>query len=161
MSNKYQDPENVADLPTLKLPEDRETSRETSPDSAPQPAPKPKKVIGRPITKENAKQYQLSAAKAKKIRKQARAAMLNAMVTKLSLGDELVKAFRSNDEKRIAIVEKALRIVGLTHDQSSEAMAQRFEVKTDANINAKTDNTLHFIIEDAKKEVPDDGGTAT
>lgn len=136
MSTNEELPENVAELPEI-VPASAEESA-------------PKKVIGRPITKETAKQYQLSAARAKRLRKQARADMLNAMCTKLNLGDELVKAFTSNDEKRIAIVEKALRIVGLTHDQSSEALAKRFEVKADQNVNGKIDNTMHFIIEEAK-----------
>ena len=52
---------------------------EITPHSAPETAPKRKKVIGRPITKENAKQYQLSAARAKRLRKEARARMLSAL----------------------------------------------------------------------------------
>lgn len=126
-------PENIADAPEVELP------------SA-------KKVRGRPITKENAKQYQLSAAKAKKMRKEARAAMLQAMCTKLDLGDQLVDAIRKNDLTKISIVEKALTIVGLTHNQSSEAIAQKLQVNTKSDVKAKVDNTLHFIIEDAKAE---------
>lgn len=126
-------PENIADTPEVELP------------SA-------KKVRGRPITKENAKQYQLSAAKAKKMRKEARAAMLQAMCTKLDLGDQLVDAIRKNDLTKISIVEKALTIVGLTHNQSSEAIAQKLQVNTKSDVKAKVDNTLHFIIEDAKAE---------
>lgn len=126
-------PENIADSPEIDLP------------SA-------KKVRGRPITKENAKQYQLSAAKAKKMRKEARAAMLQAMCTKLDLGDQLVDAIRKNDLTKISIVEKALTIVGLTHNQSSEAIAQKLQVNTKSDVKAKVDSTLHFIIEDAKPE---------
>lgn len=126
-------PENIADSPEIDLP------------SA-------KKARGRPITKENAKQYQLSAAKAKKMRKEARAAMLQAMCTKLDLGDQLVDAIRKNDLTKISIVEKALTIVGLTHNQSSEAIAQKLQVNTKSDVKAKVDNTLHFIIEDAKAE---------
>ena len=126
-------PENIAEAPEIELP------------SA-------KKVRGRPITKENAKQYQLSAAKAKKMRKEARAAMLRAMCTKLDLGDQLVDAIRKNDLTKISIVEKALTIVGLTHNQSSEAIAQKLQVNTKSDVKAKVDNTLHFIIEDAKAE---------
>jgi hypothetical protein len=46
-----------------------ETTQQETPASAPETAQKPKKVIGRPFTKENAKQYQLSATQAKKRRK--------------------------------------------------------------------------------------------
>lgn len=78
-------PENIADAPEVSLP------------SAQESAQKPKKVIGRPITKENAKQYQLNAARAKKLRKEARAAMLAAMCTKLDLGEQLVDAVKKKN----------------------------------------------------------------
>lgn len=137
MSTEQELPENIADAPEIEPP------------SAQEPAKKPKKVIGRPITKETAKQYQLSAAKAKRLRKEARAQMLQAMCTKLNLGDELVKAFLNNDDRRINIVEKALRIVGLTHDQSSDAIAQK--ISLDAKANVKKDSTVKLILEDLTK----------
>lgn len=112
-----------------------------------------KPVRGRPITKENAKQYQLSAARAKKMRKEARMKMLDAMCTRLDLGQELVNAVLQNDDVKIGIVEKALRIVGLTHDQSQEAIAQKLEVKADANV--KKDSTVKLVIEDFT--VPQEG----
>lgn len=124
MSTEQELPENIADAPEIELP------------SAQEPAPKPKKVIGRPITKETAKQYQISAATAKRRRKEARAQMLNALTTQLNLGEEIVKAWKSNDDKQMALIEKALRIVGLHHDQSTEAVAQKLQV------DAKTDNKL-------------------
>lgn len=131
-------PENIADAPEIELP------------SA-------KKVRGRPITKENAKQYQLSAAKAKKMRKEARAKMLAAMCTKLDLGDQLVEAVKKNDLTKISIVEKALTIVGLTHNQSSEAIAQKLQVsaKTDSKVDAKVEMpSLNISFVDAKKPEP-------
>lgn len=136
MTEDNQLPENIADLP------------EIIPPSADESAPKPKKVIGRPITKENAKQYQLSAARAKKLRKEARAKMLAALTERLDIADELYKAMKKQDEKYLNMIEKATRLVGLHHDQSQEAIAQKFEVKTDANV--KTDNNIHFVIEEAK-----------
>lgn len=110
-------PENIADAPQIELP------------SA-------KRVRGRPITKENAKQYQLSSAKAKAMRKEARAKMLAAMCTSLDLGKELVDAIRKNDLTKITIVDKALHIVGLQHDQSDDAIAQKI------SLDAKTDNKV-------------------
>jgi len=103
------------------------------PQSATQPQKKPR---GRPITKENAKQFALSAAKAKRMRKEARLKMLNAMCTKLDLGEQLVDAINKNDLTKMNIVEKALVIVGLTHNQSSEAVAQKL------NVEAKTDSKV-------------------
>ena len=98
---------------------------------------KPKrKTPGRPFTKENAKAMQLSAAKAKAMRKEARAKMLQAMCTSLDLGKELVDAIKKNDLTKITIVDKALHIVGLQHDQSPDAQAQKI------SLDAKTDNKV-------------------
>ena len=117
-------PENIADTPEIELP------------IATKP-PKPKrKSPGRPFTKENAKAMQLSAAKAKRLRKEARAKMLQAMCTSLDLGKELVDAIKKNDLTKITIVDKALHIVGLQHDQSPDAQAQKI------SLDARTDNRV-------------------
>lgn len=107
-----------------------------SPSSAPETAQK-KKVIGRPITKETAKQYQLSAAAAKKRRKEARHKMLAALTEDLDLRQELLKAIKQKDEQYLNMIEKATKLVGLQWEQSDEGREQRFNVKSDANVNAK------------------------
>ena len=136
-------PENIADAPEIKLP------------SAPETALKSKKVIGRPITKENAKQYQLSAARAKRLRKEARAKMLAALTESMDLGKELLKAMKGQDEKYLGMIEKATRLVGLQHDQSEDAIAKKISLnaKTDANVNAKVElPNINITFEDAKPE---------
>ena len=117
-------PENIADAPEIKLPSVEKSLK-----------PK-RKSNGRPFTKENAKAMQLSAARAKAMRKEARAKMLQAMCTSLDLGKELVDPIRKNDLTKITIVDKALHIVGLQHDQSPDAQAQRI------SLDAKTDNKV-------------------
>ena len=114
-------PENIADAP------------ENPVQSATKP---PRKSPGRPFTKDNAKEMAISAAKAKAMRKEARAKMLQAMCTSLDLGKELVDAIKKNDLTKITIVDKALHIVGLQHDQSPDAVAQKI------SLNAKTDNKV-------------------
>lgn len=128
-------PENIADAPEIPLPSATK--------------PQKKKPRGRPITSENAKQMAISAAKAKKIRKDARNQMLATLTTKLDLGDELVKAWQMADDKQMALIEKALRIVGLHHDQSPDAQAQK--IALDAKANVKKDATVKLIIEDMTK----------
>ena len=117
-------PENIADVPEIELPSVEKSLK-----------PK-RKSNGRPFTKENAKAMQLSAARAKAMRKEARAKMLQAMCTSLDLGQELVDAIRKNDLTKITIVDKALHIVGLQHDQSPDAQAQKIA------LDAKTDNKV-------------------
>lgn len=135
-------PENIADLPEIPVP------------CATKASSSAKKVRGRPITKENSKQFQISSARAKKARKEARAQMLLALTTKLDLGTELVKAWKSSDGKQMDLIEKALRIVGLHHDQSPDAQAQKVQVsaKTDAKVDAKLAvPSLNISFVDAKK----------
>lgn len=115
-------PENIADAPEIPIPSANKSQR--------------KKPRGRPFTHENAKEMQISAAKAKAMRKEARAKMLAAMCTSLDLGKELVDAIRKNDLTKITIVDKALHIVGLQHEQSPDAVAQKI------SLNAKTDNKV-------------------
>ena len=114
-----------------------------------------KKPRGCPFTKENAKAMQLSAAKAKKMRKEARAKMLAALTTRLDLGDELYRAMHSKDEKYLGMIERATRLVGLQHDQSEDAIAQKISMtsKMDANVNAKVElPNINITFEDAKPE---------
>lgn len=108
-----------------------------------------KQVRGRPFTKENAKTMQLSAAAAKKRRKEARMKMLAALTDKLDLGEELLKALKERDDTYLGMIMTATRLVGLQHDQSSEAMAQKMEIKSDAHV--KKDSTVKLVIEDYTK----------
>lgn len=131
-------PENIADTPEVELPS----------------ATKPRnRGPGRRITKENAKQMAISAAKAKKLRKEARAKMLAALTTKLDMGEELYLAMYNKDEKYLGMIERATRLVGLQHDQGPDAIAQKISVnaKTDANVNAKLElPNINITFEDAK-----------
>ena len=112
-------------------------------------AESPKQVRGRPFTRENAKTMQLSAAAAKKRRKAARMRMLTALTDELDLGQELLRAMREKDEMYLGMIMTATKLVGLQHEQSSEAIAQKLEVKADANV--KKDSTVKLVIEDFTK----------
>lgn len=134
-------PENIADAPEIEL---------TSVTKSPKPK---RKSPGRPFTKENAKAMQLSAAKAKAMRKEARAKMLAAMCTSLDLGKELVDAIRKNDLTKINIVDKALHIVGLQHDQGEDAIAQKISLNAKTDVNARVElPNINITFEDAKPE---------
>ena len=114
--------------------------------------PAPKKKIGRPFTKENAMAFSIKANQVKKMRKQARAQILNEMVTKLNLGDEMVKSIKAHDIDQVTLLEKAIRIVGLHHDQSEDSIQQ---IKLDANANVKKDTKVHLVIEDMMAPEPE------
>jgi hypothetical protein len=123
-----------------------ETTQQETPASAPETAQKPKKVIGRPFTKENAKQYQLSATQAKKRRKEARMKMLSALTDRLDMGEELYKALSSKDPIYLEMIEKATRLVGLRWEDSDEGREQRFNLKADTKSDVKTSGKLEIEV---------------
>ena len=87
------------------------------------------------------------------MRKEARAKMLAALTNDLDLGKELLKAMKGKDEKYLGMIEKATRLVGLQHDQSEDAIAQKISLnaKTDANVNARVElPSINITFEDAK-----------
>lgn len=129
-------PENIADAQEIELPSVIKS-------------PKPKrKSPGRPFTKENAKAMQLSAARAKAMRKEARAKMLAALTNDLDLGKELLKAMKGKDEKYLGMIEKATRLVGLQHDQSEDAIAQKISLNAKTDANVKSDNKIEIVVKE-------------
>lgn len=103
----------------------------------------PKKPRGIPFTPLTAKQAQKAAARARTIRKQVRAQMLDTLVENMDFGDEMLKAIRSGDAVRIDIIAKALTVVGLTHNQSEDAVQN---VKVDSKSDSKVTQTVRFCL---------------
>ena len=112
-----------------------------------------KKVRGRPITKENARAYQMSSTQAKRARREARHKMLAALTHDLDLGEELRKAMLQKDEQYLGMIIAASKLTGLEWSQSDEGRIQNLNIKSDATV--KTDGAIKFVIEDAK-EKPDE-----
>lgn len=136
-----------------KFPENVETVDTPVPEQkvpASAPAPAPKKVIGRPITKETAKQYQLSAAAAKARRKKVRSELLARLTTDFDLAEEMKKALMQHDEQYLNMCEKAMRIIGLHYDQSEEGREKNLNVKSDVNVKKAT--AVQVVFTDARPE---------
>lgn len=112
-----------------------------------------KKVRGRPITKENARAYQMSSTQAKRARREARHKMLAALTHDLDLGEELRKAMLQKDEQYLGMIIAASKLTGLEWSQSDEGRIQNLNIKSDATV--KTDGAIKFVIEDVK-EKPDE-----
>lgn len=130
------------------VPQDVSHDVKQNPDDAKQHAPK--KVIGRPITKETARAYQISSTRSKRLRREARQKMLEALTTTMDLGQELSKAMKARDESYLKMIVQAAQLVGCHWDQSDEGREQRFNVKADTTV--KSDGTVKFVIEEAKPE---------
>lgn len=88
------------------------------------------------FTPMTSKQAQEAAVKARNIRKQVRAEMLNKVVSNYDFGDEMVKALKKGDLDKVTLLREAMRLIGLQHDQSEEAV-QKIDLKSDSKVDAK------------------------
>lgn len=95
----------------------------------------------KPFNSVTAKQAQEASARARSLRKQMRAQLLEAAIQDAKIGDLYVKAIKTKDADLMKLVETGLKIVGLTHDQSEEAVT-KMEVKTDAKVDSKLEVSI-------------------
>lgn len=101
------------------------------------------------FTPMTSKQAQEAAVKARNIRKQVRAEMLNKVVSNYDFGEELTKALKKGDLDKVTLLKEAMRLIGLQHDQSEEAV-QKIDIKSDNKV--ATSGTLNITFSDAKPE---------
>ena len=95
------------------------------------------------FTPMTAKQAQEASVKARNIRKQVRAEILNKLVSNLDFGNEMLKAVKSGDAKRVELLERALSIVGLRYADSEDAVNK---LQIDATTDNKVDTTVKFVL---------------
>lgn len=108
---------------------------------------------GNVFTPMNAKQAQEASVKARNLRKQMRAQMLEAAVNE-GIDKLFIKAMKSGDSDMMACIEKAVKIVGLSHDQSEDAVQK---ISVDANVDANVDATVknvRFVLDKPCKDQP-------
>ena len=94
-----------------------------------------------PFTPMNAKQAQEASVRSRNLRKQVRAEMLDTLVNNLNFGQEMLKAIKKGDIDQINLLQTAMKIVGLTHDQSEDAVT-KMEVKSDAKVDSKLEVSI-------------------
>lgn len=113
--------------------------------------PKKKRVLPQAFTPMNARQAQEASVRARNLRKQVRAQMLTTLVNNMDFANEMLKAVKQCDTKKIEVIQTALRIVGLTHDQSEEVVNK---IQLDANVDAKSDVAakIEFVLPKTDQE---------
>lgn len=119
-----------------------------SADETAQDAPKEKKTWGRPFNSETAKKAAISAARAKKLRKEARHNILSKLTSELDLGTEVLKALKQHDDAYLTMIEKSIRLIGCHFDQSEESI-QNIKVNAKTESKAKVDSTIRFVLDEA------------
>jgi hypothetical protein len=85
-----------------------------------------------------AKQAQEASVRARNLRKQVRAQMLETLVNELDFGQEMKKAILSNDVDRVNMLQTALRVIGLTHDQSEDAVSKSKQISATATASSQS-----------------------
>ena len=90
---------------------------------------KRKQPEGVPFTTLTAKEAQKASIRARNLRKQVRSQIVTKLVTSLDFGDEMLRAIKSGDADRVALLEKAMRLVGLDYQQAQEALVAQMETK--------------------------------
>lgn len=113
-------------------------------DSANGGAKKRKMPTGIPFTPMTAKQAQEASVRSRNLRKQVRAQMLDTLVNNLDFGAELLKAIKKGDTDQINLLQTAMKIVGLTHDQSEDAV-QKIDIKSDNKVDSKLEVTISGV----------------
>lgn len=111
---------------------------------------KPKSQGGNltPFTSVTSQQAQAAAAKARNLRKKLRAEILQVAVD-AGVDKVFREAIMTGDTDKMAVVEKAMKLVGLDFGSSEESV-QKLDVKTDAKVS--TSGTLNITFSDAKPE---------
>ena len=107
---------------------------------------------GVPFTTLTAKQAQKASVRARNMRTQMRARMLEHLVTNYDFPDEILKALRQGNLDQVELITKAMRLIGLTHDQSEEAVQKvSLDAKTDATVN----QTVRFCLAPRPEKTPE------
>lgn len=113
-----------------------------------QDAQKERKTWGRPFNSETAKKAAISAARAKRLRKEARHNILAKLTSELDLGTEVLKALKAHDDAYLAMIEKSIRLIGCHFEQSEESI-QNIKVNAKTESKAKVDSTIRFVLDEA------------
>lgn len=98
----------------------------------------------------NARQAQEASVRARNLRKQVRAEMLNTVVQNYNFGDELMKALKKGDTKKVELLQTAMRLIGLHYDQSEDAVNKLHIDATTDNKTAVTGKIEFVLPEDTK-----------
>ena len=109
---------------------------------------KPKSQGGNltPFTSVTSQQAQAAAAKARNLRKRLRAEILQVAVD-AGVDKVFRDAIMTGDLDKMAVVEKAMKLVGLDFGSSEEAV-QKMDIKSDAKV--ATTGTLNITFSEAK-----------
>lgn len=103
-----------------------------------------RKSLPQLFTPMTAKQAQEASIRARNLRKQVRAEMLNTVIKNYNFGEELTKALKKGDLDKVTLLKEAMRLIGLQHDQSEEAV-QKIDIKSDNKVTSNSPLQIKFV----------------
>ena len=103
-----------------------------------------RKSLPQLFTPMTAKQAQEASIRARNLRKQVRAEMLNTVIKNYNFGEELTKALKKCDLDKVTLLKEAMRLIGLQHDQSEEAV-QKIDIKSDNKVTSNSPLQIKFV----------------
>lgn len=106
---------------------------------------------GVPFTPLTAKKAQEASVRARNMRKQIRAQMLDTLVNNMDFGNEILQAYKTRNIDRMTLIEKCIEIVGLRFKDSEDAV-QKLDVEANEKVNA----TVRFVL-GKRPETPPQG----
>ncbi len=108
-------------------------------------AQKAKKVPGVPFTVLTAKKAQEASVRARNLRTQVRTQMLEKMVQNYDFTEEMLKALKKSDMDKLEMIQKAMVIIGITHNQSEDAI-QKVAIDAKTDNNTKLSGSIEFVL---------------
>ena len=111
---------------------------------------RPQNANLQPFDSVSAKQAQLVSARARSLRKQMRAKLLDTAINE-GIDKYFAKALKNMDADAIEVVAKAAKLVGLDF-ASSEESVQKMEVKADSKLTTSGPINITFTDPKPKKE---------
>ena len=103
-----------------------------------------RKTLPQLFTPMTAKQAQEASIRARNLRKQVRAEMLDTVIKNYNFGEELTKALKKCDLDKVTLLKEAMRLIGLQHDQSEEAV-QKIDIKSDNKVTSNSPLQIKFV----------------
>lgn len=104
-----------------------------------------RKTLPQLFTPMTARQAQEASVKARNLRKQVRAEMLNKVVANYDFGDEMLKALKKGDMDKVSLLKEAMALIGLKYEQSEE-FVNRMQIDATTDNKTELSGQIEFVI---------------
>lgn len=104
-----------------------------------------RKSLPQLFTPMTARQAQEASVKARNLRKQVRAQMLNKVVQNYDFAEEMIKALKKGDLDKVTLLKEAMALIGLKYEQSEE-FVNRMHIDATTDNKTALSGQIEFVI---------------